>query len=252
MHTNQKGFASIILIIALVVIIVGVGVLSGIGSVKMVPPSPPATTTEQAQSQTTSSEFAVKVKQGGEQNEKTYSAHPSIKAYLQGPSEIVENTVWKGSVVIPQNTIGIANAPDVMWGDGSADPEWGGSPWQYDSAGNAIITHTYTKPGSYIITVYINGGAGVGFEQGTAVIKKDVTVHSSVEPSPISLDNRCIQKAVGTGSCMAQFRVVEFNQSTKKCEWVNVGGCNFSSPFNNTTYQDSDKELQLCQKVCEI
>ena len=111
-----------------------------------------------------------------QENSKIYSTHPSIKAYLQGPSEITANTVWSGSVVIPQNTINVAGAPDVVWGDGSADPEWGGSPWQYDSAGTATITHTYTKSGSYTITIYINGGANVGFEQGTVVIKKTVTV----------------------------------------------------------------------------
>lgn len=181
------------------------------------------------------------------ENSKTFSAHPSIKAYLDGPAEITANTIWKGSVVIPQNTIGIANAPDVMWGDGTADPEFGGSPWQYDSVGNASITHKYTKPGSYTITVYINGSGGAGFEQGTVVIKKTIIVNSST----VSLDNRCIQKAVGTGMCSAVFRAVEFNQSTRKCEYVSVGGCNATGPFNDTTYQDSDKELNLCRKVCE-
>ncbi|MEK7101868.1 MAG: hypothetical protein AAB882_01810 [Patescibacteria group bacterium] len=107
---------------------------------------------------------------------KTYSTHPSIRAYLQGPSEIVANTAWEGSVVIPQNTIGVAGAPNVMWGDGTADPEWGGSPWQYDSFGIASINHTYTKGGNYTIIIYINGSEGVGFEQGTVLIKKTVTV----------------------------------------------------------------------------
>ncbi len=111
-----------------------------------------------------------------EESSKTYSTHPLIKAYLQGPIEVMANTIWRGSIVIPQNTIGVAGAPNVMWGDGSADPEIGGSPWQYDNTGSAAITHTYTKPGNYSITIYINGGAGVGFEQGTVTIKKVITV----------------------------------------------------------------------------
>ncbi|MEK7118321.1 MAG: histidine phosphatase family protein [Patescibacteria group bacterium] len=68
----------------------------------------------------------------------------------------------------------------------------------------------------------------------------------------VQLDNRCTTKAIGNGLCMAIFRAVEFNQSTKKCGYVDVGGCSFLSPFNETTYQDSDKELNLCKKVCEI
>jgi hypothetical protein len=106
----------------------------------------------------------------------THSTHPTIKAYVQGPSEIPANTPWKGIVVMPTNTLGVAGAPDVVWGDGTADPEFGGSPWQYDDSGRAIITHTYKNLGTYSATVLINGGAGVGFEQGTVTITKIITV----------------------------------------------------------------------------
>lgn len=78
------------------------------------------------------------------------------------------------------------------------------------------------------------------------------TTESNVVENSKLLDNRCITKAVGTGLCMAIFRAVEFNQSTKKCEYVDVGGCSVTSPFNETTYQDSDKEMRMCQSVCEI
>lgn len=166
------------LAVGLVVIVGGVIALWAMSQ----KPSAPATTELTTEQQNTSANIESAVNQSSQTGTsqpaepKTYSTHPSIRAYLQGPTEIAANTVWEGLVVIPQNTVGVAGAPDVMWGDGSADPEWGGSPWQYDNAGSASITHTYTKPGNYTITVYINGGAGVGFEQGTVIIKKTVTV----------------------------------------------------------------------------
>ena len=161
---TSRGFAPIILII-----VISLAVLGGVGwwvnqedTVDSVDSNPDTVTSP--------------VNEAPVESQKTYSTHPLIKAYLQGPSEITTGTEWKGTIIIPQNTIGVAGAPDVMWGDGSADPEFGGSPWSYDANGNATITHTYTKPGNYSITIYINGGADVGFEKGTVVINKAIAV----------------------------------------------------------------------------
>ncbi len=111
-----------------------------------------------------------------EASSKTYSTHALIKAYLQGPSEVTVGTAWRGSVVIPQNSVGIAGRPDILWGDGSSDTEISGGPISYDATGSAVVSHTYKKPGTYTITININGGAGVGFEKGTVVINKVITV----------------------------------------------------------------------------
>ena len=175
----NKGFTHAPLIIALFVV-TGVATwwyvekLNSMSSVGEFPISKQVTTGKEEKVQENYLNTATQ--SNIQKDSRTYSTHPLIKAYLDGPTEIQMNTVWKGSVVIPPNTINIAGAPDVMWGDGTADPEFGGSPWKYNEKGAATITHTYSSPGNYTITIYINGGAGVGFEQGTVVIKKTVTV----------------------------------------------------------------------------
>ncbi len=186
---SSRGFISLGLILA---IVIGLAVLGGAGYWATNQSPTQQQTENDTTPKTIDTSKSVQVQVQTVEESKTYSAHPLIKAYLQGPSEIVANAVWKGSIVIPQNTIGVAGSPDVTWGDGNADPEWGGSPWSYDSGGSATITHTYTKPGNYTIIIYINGGAGVGFEKGTVVINKVVMVRfvqsTSSTNNPIIVD----------------------------------------------------------------
>lgn len=119
-----------------------------------------------------------------------------------------------------------------------------------------------------LIIVFIIIASGLGYfamiqKTDTSATSATTNEQTAVQPSQASpkatemidrtspLDSRCTKKAVGIGVCMARFNVVEYNPSAKKCEYVAVNGCNVSAPFNETTYLDSDKELNLCQKVCE-
>jgi PKD repeat protein len=172
MNTN-RGFASLIVI--LLVVALGLGGYYAVTQTK----SDQSTTEEESAEE--SSQTAPAQSTAGE---KTYSSHSVIKAYLQGPSEVSLNTAWRGSIVVPVNVLGVAGAPDVEWGDGTSDTEISGTLWKYDNAGNAMVSHTYKKAGTYTITVNINGGAGVGFEKGTVVIKKTITVTSTSSVAP--------------------------------------------------------------------
>lgn len=257
MNTNKKGFASIVLIIALVVILAG-----GFGYLELTKKTDTpatATTTEQTATQ----QPQAVTRQDMVESSKTFSAHPSIKAYLEGPAEIATNTAWKGSVVIPQNTIGIANAPDVMWGDGAADPEFGGSPWQYDNVGNASITHTYTKPGSYTITVYINGSGGAGFEQGTVIIKKTIIVRQATESNNRSTANFSASPTSGKAPLIVKFsgsfgETIEFGDvETSKVSYICTGDkgkekCSFSIDHTYTSPGIYTAKLVEYRGSCEL
>jgi len=182
---NKKEFASVILIIALVVIIAG-----GFGYFKLTQ-KPTQQDTDQFSGTETSRSADTKTYSTVVYTSNNYSS----QAYLEGSSKIATNAEWKGTLVIPQDVVGKAGNADINWGDGKVDSggEIGqtGTIWNFLGTDRVVVSHTYVKPGTYQIQVslwLITGYAPDGGGQQTMLsIKKTITVKiQSSCPSPIS------------------------------------------------------------------
>ena len=106
-----------------------------------------------------------------------------------------------------------------------------------------------------ILLVIVSGVLWYMPKQGINEEPKNFYPEPKIDKSPSnSLDYRCTEKVKGEGLCTAILHGVEFNQTTKKCELVQTGGCSVSGPFISTNYQDSGSQevaLRLCREICE-
>ncbi len=173
-RAQSRGFVSLGLILLLVI---ALAVLGGAGwYVSQLRVASEQATTETA-STTTSQPTVSEQKESVQSGEpKTYSTHPSIKAYLQGPSEVAVNTVWKGLVVIPHEIrTDPVGAPEILWDDWTIDSESTGTYWDWHDQDQVVVTHTYKAPGTYRVQINI-GGKAEGFKKGTVLIFKTITV----------------------------------------------------------------------------